>query len=293
MTFIDPDPKPEATPADGDDGFAEAFACRSAEEEQEAEPKMPTDEEGKPADALPASEAAAEPAAAQNGSFDPFAGMNPEQKAHWERVQHSDQSQRGRVAALQRKVQTETAQPAPITVAKTEADAYDGKAKTGDDLDAKMKAAAEEYPDAVGPFVEIITAMKTQIADLLTKVQPIADDRSEAELTAAYGVLAKAHPDFAQIAEDPKWAAWIETQPKEIQTLANSFDPEHVSSTIKLFKLENGQASHKPLVDTATEDKRKRQLDSSKDVSATGVPSASGVPNDFDAAFKARAKSGA
>lgn len=288
MTFIDPEPKPEETPAEEQNSFADAFAARTVGEEAPAEP-APTEEEGaKPADAAPASVAATEEVAAKGGSnFDPFAGMTPEQKAHWERVQHSDQSQRGRVAALTRKMQQGTAHTAPAPAAKTDT-ADTGKANEGDDLDAKMKAAAEEYPDAVGPFVEIITAMKSQIADLSKTVQPIADDRSEAELTEAYGILAKAHPDFAQIAADPSWEAWIEDQPEEIQRLATSFDPDHVSKTLDLFKLERAQAA--PAVDTATEEKRKRQLESGRDVPTKGVPAASGVPNDFNAGFSARAK---
>ena len=289
MTFNDPEPKPEETPAE-ENAFADAFTARTVGEEVEAE-KTPTEEEGKPADAEPASVAATEEVAAKGGSnFDPFAGMTPEQKSHWEKVQHSDQSQRGRVAALTRKMQQGTAQPAPAPAAKTEPAADTGKANEGDDLDAKMKAAAEEYPDAVGPFVEIITAMKSQIADLSKTVQPIADDRSEAELTEAYEVLARAHPDYAQIAADPSWAGWIEDQPEEIQRLANSYDPAHVSKTIDLFKLERSQATAAPAVDTATEEKRKRQVEGLKDVKTTGAPSASGVPNDFNAGFAARAK---
>jgi hypothetical protein len=289
MTFNDPEPKPEEAPAEVHDSFADAFAARAAGEEVETEAK-PSEEEGKTADAEPASVAATEQVAAKDGSnFDPFAGMNPEQKAHWEKIQHSDQSQRGRVAALTRKMQNGTAQPAPSPAAQTATNAGTGKANESDDLDAKMNAAAEEYPDAVGPFVEIINAMKSQIADLSTKVQPITDDRSEAELTSAYQTLEAAHPDFRQIAADPSWNAWIEDQPEAIQTLANSYDPSHVAKTIDLFKLERKQATA-PAVDTATEEKRKRQLEGQKDVSSKGVPAASGVPNDFEAAFKARAK---
>lgn len=291
MTFNDPEPKPEDTPAEEQNGFADAFAARSEGEEAPAE-LLPTEEEGtKPADADTASVAAAEEVAAKSGSsFDPFAGMTPEQKSHWEKVQHSDQSQRGRVAALTRKMHNGTAHIAPTPAAKTEETADTGKTNEGDDLDAKMKAAAEEYPDAVGPFVEIITAMKSQIADLSKTVQPIADDRSEAELTDAYEVLEKAHPDFRQIAADPSWNGWIANQPEEIQRLANSYDPAHVSKTIDLFKLERSQTAATTAVDTATEEKRRRQLEGQKDVRTTGVPAASGVPNDFNAGFKARAK---
>lgn len=287
MIFNDPEPKPEETSAEEQTDFADAFTSRTVGEEGEGEEQSP--QGGTPADAELASVAAA-PAAAQDGSFDPFAGMTPEQKSHWERVQHSDQSQRGRVAALTRKMQNGTAQPAPAPAAQTADTADTGKTNEGDDLDAKMKAAAEEYPDAVGPFVEIITAMKSQIADLSKTVQPIADDRSEAELTEAYGVLAKAHPDYAQIAADPSWTGWIEHQPEEIQRLATSFDPEHVSKTLDLFKLERSQATGTTPVNTATEEKRKRQLDGGRDVPTKNIPAAAGVPDDFGAAFEVRAK---
>lgn len=291
MTMIDPEPKPDAEPAE-ESAFGDAFAARAAGEEVEAEDPSP--EGDKPADAEQASEEAA-PAASPNGStFDPFAGMSPEQKAHWQRLQHSEQSQRGRVAALTKKMQSQPAQHAPAASA---ADGDDDKGKDANaaDLEAKLKAAADEYPDAVGPLVEVIADIRKQIEGISSTVAPISEAQDEAAMTEAFKQLEKAHPDYREIANDPNWEAWVADQPANIQALAESFDPREVSLTITLFKTErqaevspgNGQNDPTP---NATEEKRKRQLDGGKDVPSKGIPAAGGVPNDFGAAFKARAQ---
>lgn len=296
MLFTDPEPKPEETSAEEQTDFADAFASRTTEDEGEntGDKGEPSQDDTKPADAEPASEAAA-PAAAQNGSDDPFAGMTPEQKSYWSTVLHSERSNRGRVAALTKKVQASPAQTAPAATTETASD--DNGSDQAADLEAKLKTAAEEYPDAVGPLVEVIADIRKSIAGLNQSVAPIVEDQDSAAMAKAYADLEKAHPDYRAVAADPNWHAWIADQPEKVQQLAESYDPREVSLTIALFKTERQAAvlpgeGEDPTLN-ATEEKRKRQLDGGKDVSSKNIPAAAGVPDDFGAAFNARAQKGA
>jgi hypothetical protein len=292
----DENPKPEEKPAE-ETGFSEAFKATAAGEEVE-KPEPDADASGdKNEDAdKTASEAADDKSAAQPGSpSDPWAGLSPEQEAFFKSLQHSEQSQRGRVAALTRKLQDNPAQsaPAPSKSGKGDDDGQDSD-ESASDLDKRLKQATEDYPDAVGPLVEVIADIRKEIGKLSNRVEPIADENDTAMLTKAYADLETAHPDYRQYVGDKNFDAWVADQPANIQQMANSMDAREVSLTLTLFKAERqaamagSDAGHKPNND-ANEKKRERQLDGSKHVPNKGAPAAAGVPNDYSSAFKARA----
>lgn len=307
MAHIDTDDTPTPGQDEGEESngdFSAAFAERAtgskSEDDEPPAGTAPADQEPAPAD----SEQAPAPAAASDtGSeseapaFDPFAGMTPELRAHWEKVASSERSQRGRVGALTKKLNTLAAGPAPAAPKEgsEQAPAKDGEGATASDLEARLNAVADEYGDVNGPVVEAVKALQAEIATL--KASPnreepaVSEDETEA-MAQAYDALGKDHPDYQQIAVSPEFQQWATAKPGSVQGLVNSFDPAEVSLALTLYKAEAGLAraaageTRQP--GSTANDKRTRQLEGSRDVPARNAPVAAGVPNDFSAAFKAR-----
>lgn len=302
-------------------GFSEAFRERvkapSGDDQKPPEDKAADEAaaEGQPADKAGEAEAPAK-AAADEGTgtkaeaFDPFAGLTPEQKAHFEKLAASERSQRGRVGALTKKLnQLTDGTPQSPPEKKPEGAASgngDGAGeekppeaeKSATDIEAKLAEVAEEYGDILGPLPDLVKGLRKELDGLKASATRHEVDQDAEALAEAITALEGKHPDFAQIAEDPKFhTEWLGKQPKSVIELANSNDPQEVSLVLTLFKAESGtlaQASGaseegKP-GSTASGQRRERQLDGLRDAPSRGAPAAAGTPNDFSAAFKQRAK---
>lgn len=308
MAHIDDDDAPtpgEAEGAESNGDFSAAFAERATDptadtREPQADEQSPADQEPAPAgsEQAPASAAASDTGSESEApAFDPFAGMTPELKAHWEKLQSSERSQRGRVGALTKKLNTLAAGPAPAAPKEgsEQTPAKDGEEAAASDLEARFKSSVEEYGDVVGPVAQVVEALKAEIAELKASPQreqpAVSDDETEA-MAQAYDVLAQDHSDYQQIAVSPEFQQWAMAKPGSVQGLVNSFDPAEVSLALTLYKAEAGLAraaegeAGKP--GSTADDRRKRQLEGSRDTPSRGAPVAAGVPNDFKTAFNAR-----
>lgn len=307
----EPGKVPAQDDADFSAGFESANATGQAPPEDQQGQNLQGGEGKDPSDAgaqePPASAKAAEapqdaPPAKSPGSFDPWVGMSPEQRAHWERVQHSEQSQRGRIAALTRKA---NAAPPPPAAEPQQHLPNEDKSKTTKEQSVsqaeekfnRLKAQAEEYPDVVGAAAEVLADLKSQLDEIGSAIKPMQENQDAAQHARAYADLESKHSDFRDFIGNQEFIAWVEKQPAGIQQLANSYDASEISSVLSLYKMEqsatvqpsetqqqgNGQKS-------ATEAKRERQLDGSKAVNTRGAPAAAGIPDDFGAAFSARSQ---
>lgn len=293
-----------------DTGFAEAFAERAERPKgtDEAEAGAADEAAQASADEAGAAEVPAQAAASPDSSgtkaeaFDPYAGMTPELRAHWERVAASERSQRGRVGALTKKLNSQQA-PAETRQAAPEQkqEAETGTEQAVASLDDRLKAIAEgDYADVNGPLVEVIADLRKEIASLTpspNREQPgDAIEADAAEIAKAYEELEQAHPDYRIIGASQEFAEWAGKQPKEVQAMIGSYDAGEVSLALRLFKAEAGPAPKQPGSgsggngSTAQDDRRARQMEGSRQPASRGAPAAAGVPNEFGAAFKARAK---
>lgn len=289
-------------------GFGEAFSERAdnpagerPEAGHEAEARAPATNEPAAAgsEPAPAPAAAGDTSGTSAEAFDPWAGMTPEQKSHFERIAASERSQRGRVGALTKKLSSYAA-PATREAApqgqdgEAEQQSGDGQAP---DLGARLKQVAEEYGDVNGPVVEAIESMRTELAGLKASATRHEVDADAQRMTEAYTQLEAAHPDASSYGEhNPQFMAWYNEQPDGVKALAGSFDPRETSLALTLFKTEHGLAQAAggqsgQTGSTAQGDRRARQLEGSRAVSSSGVPVAAGVPNDFSSGFHARAAS--
>jgi hypothetical protein len=302
-------------------GFGAAFAERAADPGRQA---SETQEDGdEPSDKDPAEagsteapsdkEATDQTASGTAEEADPWAGLTPEQmrqrlteiEAERDRLQASERSQRGRVGALTKKLNAlrATAAQQPSQQEQT-GEGSGGKEES--DLDKRLKAIAEEYPDVVGPVAEALALVRAEVDGLkkpaATGGEADGDDELDADaeaITKELDALKKAHPDFEAVAADQNFAAWLKDQPDEYTQLVNTFDAKKVGSVLTLYKAERSAASASQSGDggepgkqesTATDDRRKRQLEGSRQVRGSSQPAAAGVPKDFSSAFKARAQ---
>lgn len=283
------DQAPAEAPAQDQTDFAAAFAERTGREEEKPEAQGEEGKEETPAaDAEPAK---AEPDQSQGANFDPWSGLTDEQKRYFEGVRQSESSNRGRVSALQKKVNAyEAAQQPPA--GQDQNRGGDQEAKPG--RAEKLKQAAEEYPDAVGDLVEEVVELRTQLEAMKPKAPEAGPEPDAASLEQEYQALEQAHPDYRQIAQDQSYAGWLGSKPKSIQALATSYAAEDVASVLTLFKAERAAAQPNPAPSAGTDttaQKRQRQLEGSQAVQSRGGPSSSGpAKDDFHAAFAARAK---
>ena len=289
----------QALPApDYETAFASAFAERAKDPEaRQTDGLEPSTTEPAPArsDEAPAVAAVDVSASGEAQSFDPWAGLTPEQKALLDRIQSSERSQRGRVGALTKKLNgIERERATAPSQTKSEDEGGDG----ANPDDADLARITEEYGDVVGPIVKRLEAIQGKIdaIDLTSTTRDEVNADAE-EMTQAFATLERDHPDFMQIAQDQNFENWKSAQTPKVQALSESYDPGEVSLVLTKFKAErsaamamqSGQDSDQGIQEgSATDDRRQRQLEGSKAVTTRGAPAAAGVPNDFSSAFKAR-----
>jgi hypothetical protein len=307
---------------DGDDDgdFSDAFSERATDpgKQRQKEPQdggAPSPEEepeqSRSQDAPPQGAAKDTTASGTNASaFDPWSGLSPEQKSHFERLQASERSQRGRVSALTRKMNEQRPAPAPTPAPKQDrreeqssedsgSERQSQEGNTVSDLDKRLQEAADEYGDVVGPLVDALADVRAEVATLKGFASKVEVENDSQELARSYAALEEAHPDYADYGPGSDFEAWLGDQPAKVVELAGSYDPREVSLALTLFKTERSAETAKLAgeegagnegASTATDAKRARQLDGSRQVTSRGAPAASGTPNDFDSAFDARAR---
>jgi hypothetical protein len=256
-----------------------------------------------PADDKPGADAAPAPKA-----NDPWAGASPELLAErdklqgeLERTRHSDQSQRGRVAALQRQISqlssSEPRQPQDQDQPDKDGGKPDSEAETKAE---RLKQLREDYPDLAGPILDLIDDAQREIKAVVGRVSPVIEASDVAAVEAQEKALAEKHPDWATIGASQDFAGWASSQPKTIRDLCSSFDAAEVSAALSLFKQERDASKAKEPdpapgndpkpQDQQRDDRRDRQLQGARDRPSRAAPTAAGAPDDFEAAFDHFAK---
>lgn len=256
-----------------------------ADEAPETAPEEDTSDDTAGAEEAPADQAP-----------DPWASVPPELREQFEQLrrekeaaEHRARSDAARVAALSRKLasQTVSADQAPAKQEDTEAQ----KA-----LDAKRKQLEEDYPDVAAPLFEVIDGLKSELGAVQQQVGAVTAERQEQVIAARQAELEAVHPDWRDIAANPAFADWANQQPPKIQELVQSWDARETSVALSLFKTEMGMAASQnqgarpepgPEVkaNAATGARRSAQLEGGRDVRSRPAPAASGASDDFEAAF--------
>lgn len=255
-----------------DDEFNSAFdklaALHEKPKEGAAEVAVDQDEEaGEAKVAAPAVEAARQ--APEQRVVDPLAALTPEARElvtqlelRNKALEHAARSDAGRVSALQRKL----VEAEKLRSTKTDDDAGNGGESFGED------------------FPEVAAAVDRVVEKKLEPLRAKVDERDAQEkasrertqLAEAYSALHKAHPDFEQIRDDPKYAEWVEKQPKGVRQMAVSVDPADAIKLVDIYKAETrvpARSSRAALIEAAV------------DIPSKGGSRAAKIEDDFDAQF--------
>lgn len=106
---------------------------------------------------------------------------------------------------------------------------------------ASAEAAAEEYPEVVGPLVKALKASIARQPATQFKPEDI-DERvttavSRIRETDAREALMEEHPDFEQVRETPEYKTWLASKPPEFQERFNTtWNPAVVARALTEFK---------------------------------------------------------
>lgn len=290
-----PDPQePEAEEDNADDQAGQD----GAHGEGGDQPPEAGDDDNPPADAP------AQPAAGDES--DPWANAPPALIAERDKLirmyEQKVQGASGRASGLQRRLNAVLQQqPAAGATPAPSDQQQEGKPASplGDAwtaLNDKITALKEDYPEIANVIVPLLEAQRDELANLSGKVAPVIEADTEEAIAQEAAALEARHPDWRDYApgKNADFEGWLGSQPENIQRLAGSWDSREVATALTLFKTERAEAVRKgqgdgappdPKPNTATDNRRARQLDGSKRVDSKPASAATGAPDDFTAAF--------
>lgn len=234
-------------------------------------------------------DAAPTPGPADTASDDvDWGALPPAAKAAYDRAQQQVQSLKGRQSSLDRQLhafRSQTAQPP------RDGDQGQGTQPAAPAIDAeKLKALREDYPEIAGPLLDVIEDLQGKVTSQGATVARVQEADTEAFYAAQVGSLTELMPDWQTWGQDPRIDDWLATQPRHIREAAarNSefiVDASEAHDVIARFK-----AAHPSAAAPTPDPKRQRQMDAGRDAATKQPAAATGVPDDFDAAFDAGAK---
>lgn len=210
-----------------------------------------------------------------------------------ERLKQSDRSQRGRVAALTKKLEAQRAAIVPPAAAKEEGEAADTS-------DAEWNEFKTEFPEMAAIVDGRLKKVAKDVSSVSDKVQRVSDTQNtmvEAEIIAyketQFEELKRKHSDFEQIKESAEFAKFRTEAPPEIQAKIKSKHAEDAIAVLDSFKESSGwkgprKTPGKSEVEKINE-RRAATLRQSTGISSKPVGHSArqdtGADDDFDAAF--------
>lgn len=114
-----------------------------------------------------------------------------------------------------------------------------------------MAKMLEDYPELGATFKKVLegreAAMRSQIEELLAKNKPEGlVSREDVDQMRKEFAVEVAHPGWSEKVKTPEFGAWLQAQPREVQLLAQSSDPQ---DAIRLLDLEKQARQPKPAQD--------------------------------------------
>lgn len=231
------------------DNLPRDFSASNSDSDEEEPNDEPEDDDDGGKDE-PREPAADDSPDSDSDSGDIWEGATEAQRREFERLEHADRSQRGRVSALTRQVDDlrrqlaeaqQRAAPAP------QADAED----VDDDT---MKQFAEDYPEIAQAMnamqsrnEKLLNKLESQLQGVSTVVSPIAQREADEAKRDEWNRLMEAHPDAETISADPKFHEWASKHHRqEIRLMYGSDYADSNIDLLRIYKEENNIPSAKP-----------------------------------------------
>lgn len=264
----------------------------SNSDSDEDDPDEGSDEDDDEPGSNPQATAGDEPGKKSPPSDDLWAGATEAQRKEFDRLEHADRSNRGRVSALQQQIndlKQQLAQPAKREEAPVVADEID---------DDALKQFEDDYPEIADVLKRmqaknqrLIKEQQTQLAGVQQVVDPIIRNRVQQERQSELDLLTREHPDALAIAESQAFQSWLQGQGPVIQQMFKSTLAEDNINLLHIYKQRH---NIKPPASAADGDSD----DDDRLSDMEGLPSKRGGPrsspgvnlSDEDAIFEAYAK---
>lgn len=275
-----------------EDDFETAFAEYAGGEAAE----KPTDEP--PPEPEPAEEASEDEDAGEPSGEDDISARLKALEAENERLKHSEASQRGRLGAYQRQINSlqsklQETQNTPGNDTKSDEQKRQEAADAAGVKD--WEALKEDFPEVAKALDARLESEKRQIeadrqrqaqlerqiAELQSAVQPIQQQAQETYLKTQVDALTARHPDWREVVSAPAFAEWLNQQPDSLRRLSDSNDAAEAAALMDLYKSQTGVTT----AESNSADKRQERLASAQSVPRRGATPKQGVPDEFEAAF--------
>jgi hypothetical protein len=151
---------------------------------------------------------------------------------------------------------------------------------SADDLKGKSFAEVEEEWPEIAQYVrDSVQKATSSFDEKLTPLRELEQQKAQAEersyIDSQFQRLESAHPDYVQIAQSPKLAQWLKTQPSSVQEMARSDMADDNIALLTLFKVQNPSAP-------APKAKGKNSLSDYAEIPRKGAGKASADPDDVD-----------
>ncbi|OBX09598.1 hypothetical protein QV08_01285 [Gallibacterium salpingitidis] len=143
------------------------------------------------------------------------------------RFEHMAKSQRGRVGALSKKYQQAKA-------------ALDKIKSNSSNIDADIERLKEDYPEMAEVLSRIVTGQNKRLDAISDPLSQLAEanvqDLVQQELDGNIALVSSAVPDAEQIVADQGFHQWVQSQPKGVQALFRSDDPNDAIYLLNEYK---------------------------------------------------------
>ncbi|OBX02206.1 hypothetical protein [Gallibacterium genomosp. 1] len=148
-------------------------------------------------------------------------------EAERKRFEHMAKSQRGRVGALSKKYQQAKA-------------ALEQLNTTQGNLDEDIARLQEDYPEMAEVLSRIVAGQNQRLAAISKPLSQMAEanvqDLAQQELDGSIALVSEAIPDAEQILGDQGFHQWVQAQPRGVQALFYSDDPNDAIYLLSEYK---------------------------------------------------------
>jgi hypothetical protein len=137
-------------------------------------------------------------------------------------LEHKLRSHAGRQSALQRKNRDLQTQLEALT-------SKAGTEKSDRPLYARLKQLQEEFPEIAETLQQTVDDMRSEFQETLAPLKdtltPLKESEQRREFDEATEEVRKAYPNFLSEIQTREFIEWLMSQPPEVQSLADSRDP--------------------------------------------------------------------
>ncbi|MEO1169928.1 MAG: hypothetical protein AAFW97_14580 [Pseudomonadota bacterium] len=312
----------DTKPGDEEASYDAAFAEASASEDQsapeagsddetaakaETETEQPAEgdqaEAGKATDDADEGQEASDEAPSAEASDDAFDwnSADPRAKEEFERVQHQARSDAGRVAQLQRRMNDLERQASANEAQGEDQTDVIGQLKTLIESE-EYKRAQADYGDELRPLFQTqeqllaaLEASQNQVKSVGERLEETAQRETIQRYEEALSSVEEAHSDWVEQLGSDDFLPWLNEQPRYVQNMFHDnneaiTDAPAAIELIDRFKAHKGvkpAAEEQPSKEaTATDARRRKQLEAGQKVETKGPPVTSQIPeDDYDAHF--------